>query len=667
MSTASIHPQLPEVSGYRIERLLGVGGMAEVYLATQISLDRKVALKVLSAHSGAASEAISRFEQEAQLIARLAHPHIVGIHDIGRTASGALYYAMPYLPQGDLERRTGPLPEAEVIGILDALLSALEHAHAMGVIHRDLKPANILFDLHRRPLLADFGVALNVVSATRVTGADHTVGSAGYMSPEQARAWPVDARTDLYSLGAVAFELLTGQRPYSGEDPVAVAIAQWEQDVPRLPAPLRHWQPWISRALARRPEHRYQSASAMRAALPKAEPGGEPASLHDWWRARRGGVAPLTPTRRQRLVSIDLPSARWRPGRWWLLAVGLALALLALRWLPWSPPLAPDKPSEDVQALIRAGHLWPPVRPNALEELSRVPADPIEAKRFALLRVQLLDAMQGRLAAAADSRDWVGAEDALRALADAGRHFEIPLGEIHAESYRRVQPALEAVFRQAIAASDRQPADPALTLSGQLPMTPMVAALRRRVVALSQQGQDFSDPGGPVMQVLRPARAGHPGLAVTKQPVTPEQWAEFDRPPAPTVSACKSSAVAQTCLGLAAANRYAAWLSQRTGASYRLPTRREWVAAAQQVIGLPGLWLWTRDCHLQTVVVDRPNAIERGIGSIRSVFGGSKARPETDTRCKGQFVSSLSDPQQSRIEQTGDGGPEIALVLVRTL
>ncbi|MGD9583199.1 MAG: protein kinase [Lysobacterales bacterium] len=661
----------PQVSGYRIERLLGAGGMAEVYLATQISLDRQVALKVLSANSGAASEAISRFEQEAQLIARLSHPHIVGIHDIGRTAAGALYYAMPYLPQGDLERRAGPLPEAEVIGILEALLSALEHAHAMGVIHRDLKPANILFDQHRRPLLADFGVALNVVSLTRVTGADHTVGSAGYMSPEQARAWPVDGRSDLYCLGAVAFELLTGQRPYPGEDAVAVAIAQWEQPLPRLPAPLQRWQPWLVRALARRPEDRYQTASAMRAALPTVKPGREGPRPHGWW-ARREATAPLTPaTRRQLRLPGDTSVPGLPFGRWGRVLAALVLLVPALLWLlwysDWNPPTAADADSEDAVALIRAGRLWPPARPNALEVLARVPANADEAQTVARLRLQLIDAMQARLAAAVTARDWVVAEDAMAGLADASRLFEVPLQGIRNESYRRIASHVQTEFEQAISLGERLSADPALRISAQLPLTPALAKLRRRVVALSLPGQDFSDPGAPTMQVLRPARASQPGLAITAQPITPAQWSLFARPEDATAGSCSSAVAAQSCLGLAAAQDYADWLSRNSGAQYRLPSRSEWAAAAASVGGAKGLWLWTRDCHLQTRVVDRPNAIERGIGSVRSVFGGRKARPETETRCQGQFVSSLSDPKQIRIVSDGKGAANIVLVLVRTL
>ena len=667
MSLSPTPARFPEVSGYQILRLLGAGGMAEVYQAIQISLDRQVALKVLSANSGAASEAISRFEQEAQLIARLSHPHIVGIHDIGRTASGALYYAMPYLPQGDLERHAGPLPEAEVIGILDALASALEHAHAMGVIHRDIKPANVLFDRYQRPLLADFGVALNVVAATRVTGADNTVGSAGYMSPEQSRAWPVDGRSDLYSLGAVAFELLTGRRPFPGEDPVAVAIAQWEQAVPRLPAPLRRWQAWIDRALARRPEDRFQTASALRAALPKMRPGQQADAARPTWFAGREAVAPLTPTRRQRLLTTHLPTLR-SPGRYWvLLAIVLILVVLGWRLLPLGPQPTVEAAGVDVQALIEAGQLWPPARPNALELLGRIPIDPAEARRFAVLRLRLVEAMQARLATVAEGRDWVGAEDALRALTDAARAFELPLAEIKRESARRLGPALNAAFAESLATGERRVADPALKLSGQLPLDPALAARRHQVVALSQRGQDFFDPGGPEMQVLRPAAAGHPGLAVSKQPVTPAQWAEFSQQDALRTGKCKSSSFAQTCLGLAVAESYAQWLSKRTGASYRLPSRREWALASGQIKGPAGLWLWTKDCHLQTLVVDRPNALERGLGSIRSVFGGSKPQARTETRCAGQFVSQLADPKQTRVEAKPAGAADIALVLVRTL
>lgn len=262
MSTESAIPQIP---GYEITRVLGHGGMADVYLATQLSLSRQVAIKVLAAERTQGEENTARFEHEARTIAHLEHPHIVSIFDVGRTADGRLYYTMPYLPRGDLAARK--LDESGIVAIVHTLCSALGYAHELGVVHRDVKPENVLFDQRDRPLLADFGIALSTRDFARVTREGSTIGSGGYMSPEQARGLPLDGRADLYSLGVVTYELLSGDLPFHGPDTLSMALAHVEQPIPRLSLPRRRWQAFIDRAMAKNPAERFQNAEQMAAAL----------------------------------------------------------------------------------------------------------------------------------------------------------------------------------------------------------------------------------------------------------------------------------------------------------------------------------------------------------------------------------------------------------------
>lgn len=258
---------LPDIHGYRLLRMIGHGGMSTVYLARQQGLDRDVALKVMLPEALTDEVSRRRFENEARTIARLEHPHIVSIYEVGRSRSGLPYYSMPYLPRGNLAQRDYSNDHARVHSILDALLSALEYAHARGIVHRDVKSENVLFDDADRPLLADFGIALRRGFGPRVTTAGMAVGSTAYMPPEQARGEQVDGRADLYSMGVVAWEMLTGALPYNAADALSMALQHAQDPIPRLPPELRHWQKFFDKALQKSPAARYQNASEMRQAL----------------------------------------------------------------------------------------------------------------------------------------------------------------------------------------------------------------------------------------------------------------------------------------------------------------------------------------------------------------------------------------------------------------
>ena len=329
-----------EVPGHRLVRPLGRGGMATVYLAIQSSLGRPVAVKILQA---ATDETITRFEQEARTIARLQHPHIVAIYEVGRTSDGQLYYTMPYLPNGDLSKVDLRDSPSRIAAVIRALAGALGHAHKHGIVHRDVKPENVLFDQHRRALLTDFGIA-RASDSLRVTREGATMGSSGYMSPEQARGQDIDGRSDLYSLGVVCYELLTGDLPYRGADALSTAIAHIEQPVPKLPPLKRTWQPFVDKALAKSPEARFQNAEEMIAALDAVDgrrtsprpvvPATPPPSKFQWPHLKLPRLK-LSPLAGIRLPRMQLPSQRlvrrYGPALLMLLAL-IAVSAAALSW-----------------------------------------------------------------------------------------------------------------------------------------------------------------------------------------------------------------------------------------------------------------------------------------------------------------------------------------------
>ncbi|MFZ0788615.1 MAG: serine/threonine-protein kinase, partial [Chromatiaceae bacterium] len=254
------NPRLPQIAGYTTESVLGQGGMATVYLAVQESLSRHVALKVMNQILMVDADFCRRFLNEGRLIAKLSHPNIVTVYDIG--ASERFHYlSMTYLPGGTLrEQIRRGLPLEYSLYILKCLADALGYAHRQGIVHRDIKPGNVLFTQSGAPVLTDFGIAKTVGNETKLTSTGMTVGSVGYMSPEQALGNEVDNRSDLYSLGVLFWQMLTGALPYSAQDPFALALKHANSPIPELPGALVRFQPVIERLMAKKPENRFASA-----------------------------------------------------------------------------------------------------------------------------------------------------------------------------------------------------------------------------------------------------------------------------------------------------------------------------------------------------------------------------------------------------------------------
>ena len=339
--------ETPQIPGYRIEKVLGKGAMSTVYLAVQESLDRRVALKILSPRLASDPTLNKRFIKEARIIGKLGHPHIVTIFDAGNYEDLS-YIAMEYLDGGTLKERikTGLTPE-QAVTILRQIAQALGCAHQQNCIHRDIKPANILFRNPETAILSDFGIAKNLEDKTQLTAVGWRIGTPNYMSPEQALAKPVDARCDLYSLGVVFYEMLTGTRPYQGADAFETAMLHIKGPTPILPEPLRRFQPIIDRLLAKDPQARFASAEEPVQAIQNLDKLG-------FAGAGASRPAPSRQPSSSRSLRSSLsrpPFSRWLPfRRWWLSwlliasLTGLAV-LLAYRFLSAAsaepPPAVP--------------------------------------------------------------------------------------------------------------------------------------------------------------------------------------------------------------------------------------------------------------------------------------------------------------------------------------
>jgi eukaryotic-like serine/threonine-protein kinase len=333
---------------YRIVRKLGSGGMADVYLAEDEELGRRVAIKILNDRHANDEQFVERFRREAKNAAGLSHPNIVSIYDRGE-AEGTYYIAMEYLDGRNLKELVvarGPLPIGDTIEFTRQVLGALRFAHRKGVVHRDIKPHNVMADADGRLKVTDFGIARAGVS--QMTEAGSIIGTAQYLSPEQARGAAVDQRSDLYSVGIVLYEMLTGNVPFTGESPVEIAMKHLS-DTPKPPSLQRPEIPpdldmVVLRALAKNPDDRFQTAEEMDAELERVAQGsGVTTETADAATAVLSGTAlsnaptAIVPPRRP--PAADRPSyryadapARRRPFWPWLLALLLVVLAGVAGW-----------------------------------------------------------------------------------------------------------------------------------------------------------------------------------------------------------------------------------------------------------------------------------------------------------------------------------------------
>ena len=611
---------MPNVPGYRPIRRLGEGGMAVVYLAVQESLDREVAIKVMAPSASAEEAQAQRFEHEARIIAKLEHPGIVGIHEVGRTQEGQLYYVMPYLSHGDLSQRDYRDNEPAVVDLLRGLLDALGYAHARGIVHRDVKAENVLFNNADRPQLTDFGIALSRrAGRARITTDGLALGSGGYMSPEQARGEQVDGRADLYSLGVLAYELLTGELPFHAEDPLALALMHAQDPLPALPPEKAHWQAFLRTATAKNPDKRFRNAQSMSRALDaiarKVEPptGLAAFAAHAFWRKPAGQLV-LGMLFALLLTAALLP--RWRE---WnaarsegILAPGEEAPLVippdAVAPTAEERRAALDLRVEQADAQRAAGALVAPAGANAAEGYLAVLREaPDDERALAGLDAVLAALAQSAAAAIAEGERDTAREryEQARLLAESARVLARPSWAAAQDS---VRDALAARIEAAITAFDREAALGWSTLAAELGIeTPALAALRERAGAVPETGGAVRDAGGPEL-VMLPAQLGRSRVeapfALMRHEITRSDYAAFVAQSKRAPTRCRNRlsplqvfarrqwndpGFEQTgshpvaCISFDDARAYAAWMSKRTGKRYRLPTLTEWLHAAQYV------------------------------------------------------------------------------------
>jgi serine/threonine-protein kinase PpkA len=299
-----------DIPGYVIRGPIAQGGMATTYLALQQSLQREVAIKVLDLRAVAKPVFGERFLNEGRIVAGLRHPNIITIYDVG-TADTFAYISMEYIGGGDLKARIdqGPIAAPEALAITEQIAAGLAAAHQRGIIHRDVKPGNILFRTDGSAVLSDFGIAKQLTSDANLTSTGTFIGSPNYMSPEQADGGPVDARTDIYSLGVLLYEMLTGEKPYLADSVVDVILKHKKDPVPRLPETLGRYQQVIDLMLAKLPGDRFRDADSLLQylrQLPQSQdaagsPGGARATTATWAR-----IDPRRPTGRRITLSVLL-------------------------------------------------------------------------------------------------------------------------------------------------------------------------------------------------------------------------------------------------------------------------------------------------------------------------------------------------------------------------
>lgn len=346
---------------YRIIEQVGEGGMATVYKAFQASMDRYVALKILPEHYARDSKFVERFIREAHTIARLEHQNILPVHDFGEE-NGITYMAMRFMEGGTLKEllSNAELTYDDISHILGGICAALDYAHRHGVIHRDVKPANVMIDQEGGVYLTDFGIAKVLEGTSELTATGAAIGTPAYMAPEQSLGMDVDARTDIYAVGVILYELLTGSPPYHADTPMAVALAHIHNPLPlpreRDPNIPEVVENVVLKALAREAEDRYQSAAELADAFNAAvaESGVErgqttlaslATSAYDAHTRDAIPVEDLPPSQLETLaIQAEEPRSKGIPG--WAWGVGLAgiIVLGAVLVLTRILPARQDEP-----------------------------------------------------------------------------------------------------------------------------------------------------------------------------------------------------------------------------------------------------------------------------------------------------------------------------------
>ena len=620
---------LPEIKGYRLLRVINHGGMSIVYLGEQLALSREVAVKVMQPQALADEVSRRRFENEVRTIARLEHPHIVRIYELGRTLDGLPYFTMPHLARGHLGQRSfirddHGIDEARVVEIVRALFDALQYAHSRGVVHRDVKPENVLFDDADRPLLADFGIALRRGFGPRMTAAGLAVGSTAYMAPEQGRGEEVDGRADLYSLGVMIWEMLAGNLPFQAADALSMAVMHAQNPIPKLPPHLRHWQRFMNRALAKQPSQRFQDVAQMREAMARIRPRRQWAwvsRLGAKFGAIQGGITPRIATlavvaivvagivlafngdRDRSLFRVDpqVPAA---------VETGADPTEAMLEPLPEA---AMQVLLDDARRQIEQRQLTAPEGANAYASvLAAWHADsssPLVHQAVA----ELTDALSGELVRQLKDGNLDRGRDYFQRATGLGQQTGSADSAAQRALREKTTAALQARMTQAAKRYDREDAQRIATLARELGLAANVTTkLVAQAKAIPTVGQTM--PGDAGRGVLRDGSQG--AFVISRKPVGRGEYARFAAATGRPAALCRerasllrvvaprmwnspgfeqSAAEPVVCVSMADAESYARWHGQQTGMRYRLPTAAEARETAAEISGRD-VSLWLRDC-----------------------------------------------------------------------
>lgn len=601
--------------GYRLVRWIGVSGAASVYVATELPGGRPTAVKLFRRVN---DEGLVRLEQLLQASAQLSHPNIVRVQHIGRTADGRLFHSMPLLLGFERKRHDLLGRPRRIASLLLELLDGLGHAHRRGMVHGGIKPSNVLFDEQGHAQLADFGIARCLAELGRLRP-----DATGYLSPEQARGEPPGPCSDVYSVGILAYELLTGLSPAEG----------WRPAPPRLPPEAIAWQVWMDRALAASPEQRFQGTREMAdtlAAIVSATSGRR--GHHPAARTTQRARAPKWTVAAAIVAAAIATLAGWAVWRGYQRVAATSVApepaVAATGAIPaLSTTIAQPAPTssavvgaasllaERVQGLITAadalrarGHLLsPPFHNAASHYLAALALDPGNPAATAGVDT-MLATLRGRLDESwDDDRGAVEAADALKqgdALAkSAGRSAR------HAwRNYRdKLAQQVGNAVAQAARAHDPHKVAALKPLARALPAKfpdGLDLATAERVARTPRAGEHMRDPGGPLL-VYVPAAGKLPAFAIAQVEVTRADYAVFARATDRRAAKCRephnpfsrlrhlswqtpgftqADDDPAVCVSWDDAVAYTAWLSERTGQHYRLASSSQWLRAAH---GMP--------------------------------------------------------------------------------
>ncbi len=669
--------QLPHIEGYEFLHRLGKGGMASIFAAREIGVDRVVAIKVVSLENelsdeqnAAKLELVNRLEIEARALAKLRHANIVELYRFGKIIEGntvtACYYIMPLLEGGDLSAWLRPAPEAKVLSLLASVLPALDHAHRAGIVHRDIKPENILFD-NERALLADFGAAFSIGEA-RVTQTGFSIGSVGYMSPEQARGFAVNGSSDLYSLAVVAFELLTAQRPHDGTDALAIALAQVESPPKDLPPELVHWQAFFKRALAAKQQDRFPDALAMRDALPGLDLDASRALVplvDPEQRTRLRAAAPISISQDTSVASSNPPTPFFLRVQWQWPMVALTVALLVgAGFFAWIRSHDRAEESKRIAVLQQELAALPLERTVLRLETLGSESDKVRAE----LAYTVLNRFGAEFSQKVTGAPLSVNKDLLNQIVKVRDLTGVELPESLTPSVHSLSLRTEETLRLSIDQWDRASINDCNDVSDALLKTQLLTAqqsknledLLQQAATLPKLGATFAIEKGIELKLLREPSGKDAAFAVLAAPLSQADYRALVGEPL----TCDVDSKVQACINSARASVVIEKLNNVSHWQFELPDQALITRYKRSFPQLKNYYALGADCFYVTNS-KRPNVIARTWGGVRRVFGGPGAKPQVSSSCVGQQSFALDGSAQQALAQ--DARTVLVLVATKSL